>query len=164
MTHKKQLVLADPTSPVFGITSTAILGALPLIDTSKLNDQQRRTAHVATAVFSGLYLGITIGGQRLLPRALVGLAAAAATLRFADVSDVIDARVEEKLRLAGIRHPRRWMAAGTAALTFAGFLSDRAAARRRSKAEPINQPEQDSSSHEPRNGLPDDTPFIEMTR
>ncbi|MHA7281914.1 hypothetical protein [Arthrobacter sp. TMS2-4] len=112
-----------------------------------MNDQQRRAAHIATAVFTGVYLGITIGGKRLLPRVLVGLASAVATLRFAKATDVIDARVEEKLRQAGTRHPRRWMAAGTAALTFAGFLSDRAAARRKTKVRPLNQPEQDSSPH-----------------
>ncbi|WP_146067439.1 hypothetical protein [Arthrobacter sp. SX1312] len=131
MTPKKQHVLTNPTSPAFGITSTAIMGALPLIDASKLDDQQRRAVHVATAVFTGLYIGITVGGKRLPLRALVGLATAAATLRFADVGDVIDARLEEKLRSVGVQHPRRWMAAGTAALTFLGYLSDRAAARKK---------------------------------
>ncbi|WP_247826521.1 hypothetical protein [Arthrobacter antioxidans] len=130
MTHEKQHSLADPASPVVGILSTAIIGALPLIDASRLDDQQRRAVHVGTAVLTGLYIGVTVGGKRLPLRVLAGCAAAAATLRFADVGDVIDARLEEKLRRAGTRHPRRWMAAGTAAFTFAGFLSDRAAARR----------------------------------
>ncbi|WP_156135183.1 hypothetical protein [Arthrobacter sp. L77] len=130
MTHDKQHPLADPASPVFGILSTAIIGAVPLIDASRLDDRQRRAVHVGTAVLTGLYIGVTVGGTRLPLRVLAGLAAAAAALRFADVSDVIDARLEEKLRRAGTRHPRRWMAAGTAAFTVAGFLSDRAAARR----------------------------------
>lgn len=55
-------------------------------------------------------------------------------------------RLEDKLRRIGVRHPRRWMAAGTAALTFLGYLSDRAAAKRKqSMATPGDQPEQDSS-------------------
>ncbi|MHA7280266.1 hypothetical protein ACX80H_10990 [Arthrobacter sp. MDT2-2] len=148
MTHKKQHVLTDPTSPAFGIISTAIMGALPLIDASKLDGRQLRAVHVATAVFTGLYIGITVGSMRLPLRALVGLSAAVATLRFADVGDVIDARFEDKLRRIGMRHPPRGMAAGTAALTFLGYLSDRAAARRKqSMATPGDQPEQDSSPH-----------------
>lgn len=143
--HEKQYRLADPTSGLFGIMSTAIMGVLPLVDTSTLTDQRRRTVHVATAVFTGLYLGITIGGKRPLPRVLVGLASAAAALRFAHVADVIDAQLEENLRRAGARHPRRWMAAGTAVFTFAGFLSDCAAARREPRTNSIEQPEQDAS-------------------
>ncbi|GAA1114232.1 hypothetical protein [Arthrobacter flavus] len=130
MTEEKQHLLSDPASPVFGILSTAIMGGLSLIDAAKLDDQQRRAVHVGTAVFTGLYIGVTVGGKYLPLRVLAGLAAAAAALRFADVGDVIDARLEEKLRRAGTRHPRRWMAAGAAAFTFSGFLGDRAAARR----------------------------------
>ncbi|WP_146069702.1 hypothetical protein [Arthrobacter sp. B0490] len=148
MTRKKQHVLTDPTSPIFGITSTVIMGALPLIDAAKLDDRQLRAVHVATAVFTGLYIGITVGGKRLPLQALAGLAAAAATLRFAEVGDVIDARLEDRLRRVGTRHPRRWMAAGTAALTFLGYLSDRAAARRKqSMATPGDQPKQNALSH-----------------
>ncbi|WP_026552783.1 hypothetical protein [Arthrobacter sp. H20] len=143
MTNEKQHLLSDPASPVFGIISTVIMGALPLIDASKLNVQQRRAVHGATAVMSGLYIGVTVGGKRLPLRVLAGLATAAATLRFADAGDVMDARLEEKLRRAGTRHPRRWMAAGAAAFTFAGFLGDRAAARRGPfMAVPGDEPEQ----------------------
>lgn len=120
------------TSPLFGVLSTAVMGALPLIDPSKLNTTQRRDTHVATAVLTGAYVAFTVGSPRrkkVLFRTVAGLAAAGITLRFADAGDAIDARLEQKLRLAGVKHPRRWMAAGTAALTFAGFLGDRIAAR-----------------------------------
>lgn len=63
-------------------------------------------------------------------RAVAGLAAAAVALRLADAGDALDSRMVQKLRSAGVRHPRRWMAAGAAALTFAAFLADRAAARK----------------------------------
>lgn len=129
MTEAKQHTLSDPASPVFGVLATAVMGAIALIDVSTLDDRQRRTAHIGTAAVTGLYIGVTIGGKHTPVRVVAGLAAAAAALRFADLADTIDARLEEYLRRTGTRHPRRWMAAGTAVVTFAGFLSDRAAAK-----------------------------------
>ncbi|MHA7220319.1 hypothetical protein ACX80L_15705 [Arthrobacter sp. MDT1-48-3] len=130
MTEAKRHPLSDPASPVFGILSTLTMGGLSLVDGSTLDDRQRRAVHVGTAVFTGLYVGVTVGGRHIPRRVLAGLAGGAVALRFADLGDVIEARLEERLRRAGARHPRRWMAACAAALTFAGFLSDRAAADR----------------------------------
>lgn len=130
MTGDKQHTLLDPASPVFGITSSVIIGCLSLIDASRLDDRQRRATRIGTAVVTGLYTGVTVGGTRLPLRVVYGLAAAAATLRFADLGDRVDARLEEKLRRAGAQHPRRWIAASAVGITFAGFLSDRASARR----------------------------------
>lgn len=125
--------LTDPASTAFGVVSTAVIGALPLIDATKLDDSQRRAVHVATAVITGAYVAVTVGGKNraLAPLKTVGgLAAAAIALRFADAGDAFDSRLEQKLRLSGARQPRRWMAVGAAALTFAGFLGDRVAARK----------------------------------
>ncbi|WP_394250971.1 hypothetical protein [Arthrobacter pityocampae] len=130
MTEAKRHPLSDPASPVFGILSTATMGALSLIDGSTLDDRSRRAVHIGTAVLTGLYTGVTVGGKHLPLRVLAGLAGGAVALRFADLGDVVEARLEDRLRRAGARHPRRWMAAGAAAFTFAGFLGDRAAARR----------------------------------
>ncbi|PPB48335.1 hypothetical protein C4K88_15405 [Arthrobacter pityocampae] len=130
MTEAKRHPFSDPASPVFGILSTATMGALSLIDGSTLDDRSRRAVHAGTAVITGLYTGVTVGGRHLPLRVLAGLAGGAVALRFADLGDVIEARLEERLRRAGAQHPRRWMAAGAAAVTFAGFLGDRAAARR----------------------------------
>lgn len=132
MSRANQQSQTIATSPLFGVLSTAVMGALPLIDPLKLNATQRRDIHVATAVLTGAYVAFTVGGARrkkVLFRTVAGLAAAGITLRFADAGDSIDARLEQKLRMAGVKHPRRWMAAGAAALTFAGFLSDRIAGR-----------------------------------
>ena len=131
MAEKTPHALADPTSWAFGLTSTAVMGALPLIDDSGLNERQRHASRVVTAVIGGLYLAITVGGRRLPVQVAVGLATVAATLRTADVAERVDARIEGRLRRAGSRHPRWWMAAAIAAVTYAGFLSDRAAARRK---------------------------------
>ncbi|MFJ6279859.1 hypothetical protein [Arthrobacter subterraneus] len=123
---------SDPASPVFGALSTAVAGVLPLIDPSKLNNTQRRTVHAASAVLTGVYAAVIVGGRnrRMMPlKVATGLAATGAALRFADAGDTFDAHLEQKLRQAGSRYPRVWMAVGAAALTFAGHLGDRAAGR-----------------------------------
>ena len=130
MNHRQQRVLFDPASPLFGGASTALAAALALIDASSLDERQRRAVHLVTALLSGLYGGITMGGKHLPRRVLTGCVMAAAALRFADAGDVVDARTEGMLRRAGMSHPRAWMAAGSAVMTFAGFLADRAAAGR----------------------------------
>ena len=109
-----------------------MIGALPLIDATKLDDSRRRAVHLATAAVTGFYVAVTVGGSRKALKTVAGLAAAGVTLRFADAGDAIDSRLERRLRVAGARHPRRWMAVGAAALTFAGYLGDRAAARQKS--------------------------------
>lgn len=131
MTRGKRYSLVEQTSPVFGVASSTVLGAVALVDPAKLDDQQRRVLRVGSAVVSGLYVGVTIGGSRLPLKVLAGVVAGAATLRFADTSEALDLRLENKLRQVGIQQPRRWMAAGPAALIAAGFFGDRAAARRR---------------------------------
>lgn len=134
MVFKRQASLTDPTSSTFGIVATAVMGALPLIDPFKLNSPTRRALHAATAAATGIYTAVTVdrNNTTLVPlRAVAGLAAAAVALRFADAGDALDSRMVQKLRSAGVRHPRRWMATGAAALTFAAYLADRATARKK---------------------------------
>lgn len=133
MINEKRFPLGDPTSPAFAFVSTAVMGAMTLIDPSKLDEQQRHVLRVASAAVSGLYSGITTGGKRLPLRALAGVTIRVATLRFAATSEAIDLRLENRLRQFGIQHPRRWMAAGTAAFILVGFVSDRAAASKNSR-------------------------------
>lgn len=124
--------LTDPASPSFGVLSTAVAGALPLIDASRMPPEQRRIVHFATAVLSGAYTAVIVGGRhkKLIPlKVAAGLVTAGAAMRFADAGDAFEARMEQRLRRAGSRYPRVWMAAGSAAVTFAGFLTDRVAAR-----------------------------------
>lgn len=133
MVFREQTSLTDPTSPLFGIVSTVVMGTLPLIDPYKLDSTQRRAVHAATAAATGLYAAFTVdrNNTTLVPLgAVAGFAATAVALRFADAGDVLDSRMVQKLRAAGVKHPRRWMAAGAAGLTFAAFLADRAAARK----------------------------------
>ncbi|GAB3536546.1 hypothetical protein GCM10027403_17620 [Arthrobacter tecti] len=136
----------DPTSPAFGVASTFLMGALPLLDTSKLEGNRRRAAHVATAVVTGLYVAFTVDRKSttLVPlKPVAGFAAAALTLGFADAGEAVDSRISRKLRSAGIRQPRAWMAAGAAALTFVTFLADRAAARKEELEEiSVDEPDQ----------------------
>ncbi|BBE24510.1 hypothetical protein MN0502_33930 (plasmid) [Arthrobacter sp. MN05-02] len=150
MTEAERHLLSDPASPVFGILSVTTMGALSLIDASTLDARQRRAVHIGTAVFTGLYAGITVGGKHLPLRLLAGLAGGAAALRFADLGDIIEVRLEDRLRRAGARHPRRWMAAGAAALTFAGFLGDRAAAKRESAMAMLDDDSEQVKSLDPR--------------
>ena len=120
-------------SPVFGVVATVVAGGLSLIDASKLDAPQRRAVHAVTAVLTGFYVAATIAGSKrgLVPlKTTAGIAAAGIALRFADAGDTIDLRFQEKLREAGAKHPRRWMAVAAAGTTFAGYLSDRTAARK----------------------------------
>ncbi|WP_299165109.1 hypothetical protein [uncultured Arthrobacter sp.] len=120
-------------SPAFGIISTVVAGGLSLIDASKLDAQPRRAVHAVTAVLTGFYVAATIAGSKRgsVPlKTAAGIAATGIALRFADAGDMIELRFQEKLREAGAKHPRRWMAVAAAAATFAGYLSDRAAARK----------------------------------
>lgn len=132
MRKSRRPSLTNPTSPVFGVVSTAAIGGLSLIDPLKLNDADRQLVRLGTAAVTGCYVAVTVGEhrrRRALFKAAAGSAAALLAWRFADAADSLDSRLEQKLRLAGARHPRRWMAATAAAATFAGFLADRAAAR-----------------------------------
>ncbi|MBG6190727.1 hypothetical protein IWX64_001678 [Arthrobacter sp. CAN_A212] len=143
MTSHLQKSMADPASPVFGAASVVAMGGLTLVDPTKLDDRDRRTMRVASAVVSGLYAGVTIGGKQLPLRVLAGLAAGVATLRLATVSESIDLRLERKLRQFGVQHPRPWMAVGTAVFIFAGYLADRAAAKHERRLEEHAEPESD---------------------
>ena len=130
---KPKTSLTDPASPVFGTVSTAVIGALALVDPAKLTGVQRRTLHIATAALTGLYTAATVNRNRtvLVPlNAVAGLAAGVTALRFADAGDALESRMVRRLSSVGFPRPRRWLAAGSAALTFAMFLTDRAAARK----------------------------------
>ncbi|WP_457974592.1 hypothetical protein [Arthrobacter sp. D1-17] len=132
-TFQPRTSLTDPASPVFGTVSTAVIGALALVDPAKLTTAQRRTLRTATAALTGLYTAATVNRTRpvLAPlNAAAGIAAAALVLRFADANDALESRMVHWLSSAGISRPRRWLAAGSAALTFAMFLADRATARK----------------------------------
>ncbi|NOJ59682.1 hypothetical protein [Arthrobacter sp. 260] len=141
MTIHLRSALTDPASPVFGIASVGVMGGLTLVDDAKLNDRDRRTMRVVSAVVSGFYVGVTSGGKQLPLRVLTGLATGGAALRFAATSEAIDRRLERKLRQFGAQQPRLWMAVGTAFLIFAGYLADRSAAKRERQLALATEPE-----------------------
>lgn len=124
-----RFALTDPASPVFGVTSAAVIGSLSLIDPSKLDEQQTRAMRVLSAAVSGLYIGVTMGGKRPPLKFLVGVASGLGALRLSEVSESVDRWMESRIRQAGARNPRPWIAGGAAAFIFAGFLMDRASAK-----------------------------------
>jgi hypothetical protein len=102
--------LTDPASLVFGAGATAVFGALALVDPAKLTEAERRRFHAATAALTGLHITATVERNRrvLVPlNAVAGVAAAAASLRFADAGDALESRMVRWLGSAGIPRPRR---------------------------------------------------------
>ncbi|MFF2317949.1 hypothetical protein ACFVTE_16960 [Arthrobacter sp. NPDC058097] len=120
-----------PVPPVFGAVSGASLSALAFVDPAKLTTRQRRALHAASAVLTGLKIAAIVDRNRtiLVPLNVVaGLAAAAVTLRFAEAGDAAEFRMVQWLAAAGVRRPRRWLAAASAAAALAAVLGDLAAA------------------------------------
>lgn len=123
---------ADPTSPVFGATSTLAFGALSLVDPARLTPGRRRAYRAALATTTAWWTAVTTGRDRTVyvpAHAVAGLLAGGAAWALADASDALDERILGSLRTAGVRRPRRWMAAISAAGVLASFARDRAVAR-----------------------------------
>lgn len=127
--HPRLARFADPTSPVFATASTAAFGGLSLVDPARLSPRRRQAYRAALAATTGLWTAVTTDRDRtlLLPAHLVaGLLAGGATWALADASESLDTRLITRLQTAGVRHPRRWMAAISAAGVLASFAVDRA--------------------------------------
>ncbi|MGG5752721.1 hypothetical protein ACQ3I4_08865 [Zafaria sp. Z1313] len=121
--------LSDPLSPAFGAVSAAAVGALSLVDPARLSRSGRHWYRAASAALGGFAVAATIDrdGTALVPaRAFAGVAAAGAVYALADASEDWDRRLSGALSSRGVRHPRRWMAAGAAALMVVSYLGDRA--------------------------------------
>ena len=125
----------DPVSPVFGASSAAAFGALSLIDPSRLSPARRRAYRAGVAATTAWWAGVTTDRTALVPANVVaGVAAGAAALALADASEALDARIVSRLETAGVRHPRRWLAAASVAGVLVGYTVDRAAARAEAQA------------------------------
>lgn len=125
----------DPISPVFGATSAAVFGALSLIDPSRLSPAPRLAYRAGVAATTAWWAGVTTDRTALIPANVVaGIAAGAAALAVSDASEALDARIVNRLDTAGVRHPRRWLAAASVASVLAGYAADRAAARAQAHA------------------------------
>ena len=66
---------------------------------------------------------------------VAGVAAGAAALVLSDASETLDARIVGRLDTAGVRHPRRWLAAASVASVLVGYALDRAADRASARAD-----------------------------
>lgn len=127
----------DPVSPVFGASSAAAFGALSLIDPSRLSPTRRRAYRAGVAATTAWWAGVTTDRNRttLVPANVVaGAAAGSAVLALSDASENLDARIVGRLETAGVRHPRRWLAAASVASVLVGYTVDRAAARTEAQA------------------------------
>jgi hypothetical protein len=125
----------DPVSPVFGATSAAAFGALSLIDPSRLNPARRRVYRAGVAATTAWWAGVTTDRTALVPANMVaGAAAGSAVLALSDASEDLDARIVGWLETAGVRHPRRWLAAASVASVLVGYAVDRAGARAEAQA------------------------------
>ncbi|MFF0905475.1 UNVERIFIED_CONTAM: hypothetical protein RF653_17535 [Kocuria sp. CPCC 205316] len=130
-------MFTDPVSPVFGASSAAAFGALSWIDPSRLSPARRRAYRVGVAATTAWWAGVTTDQERtaLVPANVVaGVAAGAAVLALSDASETLDARIVGRLEAAGVRHPRRWLAAASVASVVVGYAVDRAGARAEAQA------------------------------
>lgn len=126
---EKLVGFTNPTSPSFGISSSVAVGALTLVDPARLHGKARTAVHAATGAVTGWTVATSVNRDNTVRaplKAVVGLAAAGASMALADKSDRLDARMVQALRSAGLRHPRWWLAAGASALMFGSYLLDRA--------------------------------------
>lgn len=128
-------MFTDPVSPVFGASSAAALGALSLIDPSRLSPARRRLYRAGVAATTAWWAGVTTDRAALVPANVVaGVASGAAVLALSDASENLDARIVGRLEAAGVRHPRRWLAAASVASVLVGYAADRAGARAAAQA------------------------------
>ncbi|WP_426120737.1 hypothetical protein [Kocuria sp. LHG3120] len=125
----------DPVSPVFGASSAALFGALSLIDPSRLSPARRRVYRAGVAATTAWWAGVTTDRTALVPANVVaGAAAGSAVLALSDASENLDARIVGRLERAGVRHPRRWLAAASVVSVLVGYAVDRAGARAEAQA------------------------------
>lgn len=130
--HHRLARFADPTSPVFASASTAAFGALSLVNPARLTPRRRQAYRAALATTTGLWTAVTTDRERtlLIPAHLVaGVFAGGAAWALADASEALDHRLITRMQTAGMHHPRRWLAAISAASVLASFAADRAASQ-----------------------------------
>lgn len=125
----------NPVSPVFGASSAAAFGALSLIDPSRLGPARRRAYRAGVAATTAWWAGVTTDRAALVPANVVaGALSGVAVLALSDASEKLDARIMRRLEAAGVRHPRRWVAAASVASVLVGYTVDRAKARAEAQA------------------------------
>ncbi|MEX5258466.1 hypothetical protein [Kocuria arenosa] len=100
-----------------------------------MSPTRRRAYRAGVAATTAWWAGVTTDRSALIPANVVaGVAAGAAVLAVSDASEALDARIVRRLVTAGVRHPRRWLAAASVASVLAGYAADRAAARAEAQA------------------------------
>ncbi|WP_424348018.1 hypothetical protein [Kocuria sp. CH-021] len=130
----------DPTSPVFGVASTVAFGALSLVDPARLSPARRRAYRTGLATTTAWWTAVTTDRNRTVyvpGNVVAGLLAGGTVWALAEASETLDARIMTRLEAAGVRHPRPWVAALSAASVLVSFAVDRAS----TGAEPEVRPE-----------------------
>ncbi|NKX56826.1 hypothetical protein [Arthrobacter mobilis] len=122
-------VFLDSDRIEYGLASSAAIGALSLVDPTRLSPGGRFLLRSAAAVTGATFL-IPLNKIPVLafsPEAKAGFTAGMAGLTFgvAELGEAVDGRIQDWLRRHGIRRPRAVMAAAGAAMTFLVFLADR---------------------------------------
>ncbi|WP_158041312.1 hypothetical protein [Kocuria sp. CNJ-770] len=87
------------------------------------------------AATTAWWAGVTTDRAALVPANVVAGALSGVTvLALSDASERLDARIMGRLEAAGVRHPRRWVAATSLASVLVGYAVDRAGARAATQA------------------------------
>lgn len=121
----------DSHSLAHGLVSSGLVGALALVNPRKLTPWSRLAYRSTVASFSAWSTWVSIKPRDSFDilgpfgRAAVTIGAAGATLGISEVGETLDGYLHEKIAATGAENPRRWMAAGQAALCLALWQATR---------------------------------------
>lgn len=121
----------DSHSLAHGLVSSGLVGALALINPRELTPWSRLAYRSTVAAFSAWSTWVSLKPRDSfdilgpIGRAAVTIGAAGATLGISEVGETLDGYLHDKIVGTGAETPRRWMAAGEAALCLALWQTSR---------------------------------------
>lgn len=115
--------LNSPNSFVHGVASTAAIAGLALVDPRKLTTGSRLAYRGAVAGLSAWIMHASLRPINEdfdligpVGRAAITTGSAGTAFGFTEVGEALDARLHDKIKRAGARRPRLWLAAGEGAV------------------------------------------------
>lgn len=115
--------LNSPNSFVHGVASTAAITGLALVDPRKLTTGRRLAYRGAVAGLSAWIMHASLRPINEdfdligpVGRAAITTGSASTAFGFTEVGEALDARLHDKIKRAGARRPRLWLAAGEGAV------------------------------------------------
>ena len=125
--------LNDPRSVSHGVVSSAIVGALTLVEPRRLTPGSRLAYRGAVAAVTGWVVWATLRPRSAADLDLLGplnrtaltAGTAGAALGLAEVGEAVDAKVHDRLVRSGVTRPRLWLAVGSLALGLASWAASR---------------------------------------